>query len=114
MFEVLIMFIPEEAYLVALVAAGILMICGARRLALSLFVTVLLLAMLGPCFDVLMEALPPFVLVIISLVCLVSIFKMIVGQRVAGNLASFVLYDIIRAPFRFIGWLIGGLFRRPL
>jgi len=112
MCEAILMFIPEEAYLLVLVAAGILMICGFRSLASGLFVTILLLAILGPFFDALIGNLPPVLLTGLCLLCLMSIFKMIVGPRVAANLTSFILYDIIRAPFRVIGWLVSGLFRR--
>lgn len=112
MFEAIMMFIPEEAYILVLVAAGILMICGARVLASGLFVMVILLSVLGPFIDAFISNLPPALFIGLCLVCLLMLFKIIVGPRVAGNLASFLIYDLIRVPFRIIGWLFSGFSRR--
>lgn len=112
MFEALLMFMPEEAYALGLVAAGILMICGARRLALGLLFTIILFATLGPFIDAFISNLPPVLFIGLCLACLLMLFKMIVGPRTAAHLASFFIYDLIKAPFRIVGWLFSGISRR--
>lgn len=108
MISSLLMFVPQEAYLPLLVFGGLLMIIGFRRIALGLVGTVLALAMFGPFIDALVESLPSWLFALLVLGFVLSIFRLVFGARVADNVISFLLYDLIRAPFRIIGWLLRG------
>lgn len=104
----LLMFIPEEAYLPLLVLGGILMMIGLRQLALGLIGTVLALALLGPFIDALLDSLPPWLFALVALAMVVSLFRFVFGRRVAENVLSYLLYDLLLSPFRFLRWLIRG------
>lgn len=114
MFTTLLMFIPEEAYVLALVGAGLLMIIGFRQLALTLFGTILFLALFGPFIDAIVESLPPWLFAILMLCFVISLIRMIFGRGVSDRLISNLLYDLLMAPFRFMRWLLRGFGPRRL
>ena len=105
----LLSFIPQSAFLPAMVIGGILVILGLRGIGFGIIGTIILLALLGPFITALTDALPAPLFSILALVSVFFLFKLIFGKRVAENLLSFVVWELIRAPFRFIAWL----FRRP-
>lgn len=108
MVSTLLMFVPQEAYLPLLVLAGLLMIIGLRRIAMGILGTVLALAMFGPFIDALIDSLPPGLFALLMLALVLSLFRLIFGRRVVENVISFLLYDLLLAPFRFLRWLLRG------
>jgi len=108
MFTTLLMLIPQEAYLPMLVLAGLLMVVGLRHIALGIVGTVLALAMFGPFIDALIDSLPPWLFALLMLAFVLTIFRLMFGRRVVENVISFLLYDLLMAPFRFLRWLLSG------
>ena len=114
MFTALLMFIPEEAYALALVFAGLLMIIGFRRLAMQILGTILFFAFFGPFIDAMIETLPPWLFGLLMLLFVLSLFRMVFGKGVTEHLIAFLLHDLLMAPFRFIRWLLRGFGPRRL
>lgn len=112
MINSILLLLPPETWVCLLVLAGILMIIGFRKAALSIVGSVLLLALLSPFIDALVDALPTWLLVIMMIFFVMSLFRFILGERVADHLIAHLLYDIILMPFRFIGWVFRGPSRR--
>jgi hypothetical protein len=110
MLSALILLIPENAYLLALVLAGILIMIGFRKAGVGLVVCILLFAVLGPFIEALIEVLPDWLLILLLLGFVLSMTRLVFGRRVAGNVISLLLYDLLRLPLR----LLGRLLRRPL
>lgn len=108
MITTLLTLIPQEAYLPMLVLAGLLMIIGLRQIALGIFGLILALAFFGPFIDALVDSLPPWLFALLVLGFVLMLFRLVFGRRVADNVISFLLYDLIMAPFRFIRWLLRG------
>lgn len=106
--NLLLAFLPEEAYVLLLVLAGVLMIIGLRQLAIGLILTVLALALFGPIIDAFIGSLPPWAFAILVLLFVVSLFRLVSGRRIADNVISFLLYDLLLAPFRLLGWILRG------
>lgn len=105
MMQRLIYLLPQEAWIVLLVLGGFLMMFGFRKAAVGLIGTVVLMAIFSPFIDALMESLPMWILVIIMLFFALSLFRFMIGRRVADHVTAHLLYDVIVMPFRFIGWL---------
>jgi len=108
MFRTFLMFIPQEAYLVALVCAGLLMVLGFRQIATGIIGTIVVLALFGPFIDALVDSLPSWLFALLILGFVLSIFRLIFGRGVTDQLIAFLLYDLLLAPLRFIRWLIRG------
>jgi len=110
--SLLLTFLPEECWLLLLQLAGLLIIVGARRTGFRLFGLVCLLAFAAPFLDSLLAALPPEVvnlLILIFPLLLISlVVRLIFGRDVWAQLVGRLLYDLLRAPFRFLGWLWRG------
>ncbi len=104
----LFLLVPEQAYILLLLLAGLMLIVGLRRPAASLAAIVILLALLGPFMGVLVDALPCWLFVLSCLGLLLSVLRMILGNAVVNNVLSFLIYDLIRAPFRFFAWILRG------
>jgi hypothetical protein len=111
----LIFFIPEEAYLLVLVVAGVMMICGFRKAAFGVFSIVLFFAFLGPFFDSLIDGLPSWVFALLLFFVVISLLRMILGNGVLDHLVAMILFGFIRMPFRVLGWILRGFVpkRRP-
>jgi hypothetical protein len=85
---------------------------GFRKAAFGLVGSIILLALLSPLIDSLVDALPMWILAIIMLFFVTSFFRFIFGRRVADHVIAHLLYDVILMPFRFIGWVFRGSRRR--
>ncbi|HED00475.1 MAG TPA: hypothetical protein ENN18_08835 [Proteobacteria bacterium] len=112
MINALFLLLPENAWVLMLILASILMIIGFRKAALGLVGSVCLLALLGPLVDTFMNALPDWLLVLLLFGFVLFLFRLVLGRRVADNVISFLLYDLIRAPFRLVLWIFRGMRRR--
>lgn len=108
MLQTLLMLIPQEAYLPAMVIGGLLIVVGARKLGIGIIVGVILFALLGPFIDSLVDALPPWLFALLCLFLILSLFRLMFGNRVADHVIARFLYDFLRAPFLFLRWLLRG------
>jgi hypothetical protein len=113
MINALLFLVPEQAWVLVLVVAGILMILGFHKMAWTLVGSIILLALLSPFIDALIDVLPLWLITILIVIFSISFFRLIFGRRIADNVISYLIYDLIRAPFRFIFWLLRGPIRRP-
>jgi hypothetical protein len=112
MINALLFLLPQEAWICLLVLAGFFMMFGFRKVAVGLVGTVVLLAIFSPFIDALIESLPMWILVMMMLLFVISLFRFIIGRRVADHVMAHLLYDVIVMPFRFIGWLFRRRDRR--
>ena len=110
MLQSVLMFIPQEAYLPLMVIAGLMMIIGLRQIAAAIFISVIAMAMLGPFIDALVDSLPLWAVLLLLTGVILSLIRLVLGRRIFENVASFLIYDLIRAPFRIFFWLLGLLF----
>jgi hypothetical protein len=111
--DLLILLVPQEAWLPLMVIGGLLIIIGFRRAGLGIIGTICMLALFVPFFDALVYALPEELFWPLMIVCSFMVIRAIFGRRVMDNLLSYLLWEIIRAPFRFLGWFFRGMGRRP-
>lgn len=109
MLNVLLMFIPEEAYLAVIIVAGLLIIIGLRTAGFSLVLGIIAILLLGPIVEGLLCILPSWILLILIIVLFITMFRAIVGRGIYDNFMARLLYDLFRLPFRFLGWLLRGL-----
>jgi hypothetical protein len=112
MMQALLFLLPREFWVLLLMAAGIMMMIGFRKAALGIVGSVVLLALLSPFIDSLIDALPTWILIILMIFFAMSLLRFVFGRGVADHLISHLLYDVILMPFRFIGWLFRGPTRR--
>lgn len=108
MFQSILMYMPEEAYVLLIVISGLLIMVGLRSLGIKLLGGVVLLALLGPFLDALAAELPPWLLCGIALLGFLSLLRSILGGRVFDYLLGRILYNLLMCPFWFIRWLVGG------
>ena len=107
--------IPEEAYVVALVVAGMLIIVGLRRIGFALLAFILLSALLTPFIEPLVAALPVWAVWVLLIVFVLWLVRLMMGRRIwdnmwgaiFANLVTWLVVSLFRWPFR----LLGGLFR---
>jgi hypothetical protein len=112
MAQTLLMLIPQEAYLPAMVIGALLIIVGARKIGMGIIVGIIALAFLGPFIDALVDILPPWLFALLCLLLVMSLFRLVFGNRVADHVIARLLYDFIRAPFLFMRWLLHGFGQR--
>jgi len=108
MIQTILMLIPQEAYLPAMVIGAILIIFGARKIGIGIIVGIILFALLGPFIDAIIDMLPGWLLALLCLFFILSLIRLIFGNGAADHLIGRLLYDLIRAPFLFVGWLLRG------
>jgi uncharacterized membrane protein len=113
MINALLFLVPEQAWVLLLVVAGLLMMIGFRRMAWTLVGSIILLALFSPFIDAIIDVLPLWFVAILIIFFGISFFRLILGRRIADNVISYLIYDLIRAPFRFIFWFLRGPVRRP-
>jgi hypothetical protein len=111
--QTLLCLVPQEAWLPLMVLAGILVIVGFKSIGGKIFVGIILLALLAPFAEGLIEALPTPLLLLLLIALPFIFFRMIFGRRVTENILSAFLWTLIKAPFRFLGWLLRSPARRP-
>jgi hypothetical protein len=113
MITFLLSFLTPDMMVVAITLAGILMILGFRGIALSIVGGVFFLLLFGPLIGDIIEQLPSGVLIVLMIISCVSILRLILGPRIADHVTANLLTDLIRAPFRLLGWFFRGIARRP-
>lgn len=108
-------FLPPEAFLLLLVAAGIALVLGARRLAAVLVATIAAGIFLPPIVDPILDSLPLWLLVVVGLVggllMLRAISEFVIGKEstdnAVGTLAADAFKGLIALPFRLLRWIVG-------
>ena len=103
-----------------IVATGLALIVGARRLAAILLGSALAItfqpSLLAPLFD----ALPGWLLAILSVLFAIGmlrvLFELVIGKQSTDHMVGILAADLVRAlvlaPFRLLGWLLRAVFRR--
>jgi hypothetical protein len=110
--QAIALLLPEEMWICLIVLAGFLVMTGFRKAGLALLGSVVLMSLLSPFLDSLLNALPVWMLLVLMFFFALSLFKLLFGRNVADHVIAHILYDMIRMPFRFIGWLFRGSRRR--
>jgi uncharacterized membrane protein YozB (DUF420 family) len=106
--------VPDSALPLVLVAAAFLLILGFRRTAGGLFAVALLLPVLGPFVEALIDALPPWVTLLIGVIVVLMLLQLLasvfIGRRAAAHMVGILAADVVRLvvlclllPFR---WLL--------
>ena len=116
----LLMFIPPEFLVVMIAVAGLAMVAGARRLAVTLFSAAALMIFLPVLLAPLFDALPYWLLVVLmvffGLSLVRTLFNLLIGKnstdQMIGTLAADVVRALLLAPFRLLSWAAGAIFRR--
>jgi hypothetical protein len=113
MWSLLVTLLPEEAWLLLMVVAGLLVMVGARRWGLRLLGLVVFLALATPFLGGLMAKVLAYLtptqqyLVMLAgglLFCL-SLVRLLLGRAVYAQVMGHLIYDLLRLPFRLVGWL---------
>ena len=112
MIQSLLMLIPTEAYLPLMVIAGLMMIIGMRKIAMTIITSVLAMAILGPFIDALINSLPYWAVFLLMMAFFLSLFRLLLGGRIFDHVMALIVYDLIRAPFRLLLWLLGAAILR--
>lgn len=110
MLDILICLLPREAWAPLLVLAGLLIIIGLRKAGFNIVGAVILLALLGPFFVALIDSLPPELFFLLMVFFAFMVFRMVFGRRVTENVLTSLIMGVLKAPFKFLGWLS----RRPV
>jgi hypothetical protein len=108
MIQTALMFVPEEAYVLLVALSGLLIIVGLRKLGFALLGSVLLMALLGPFINDLIDSLPSWAFYTLCAFSALSILRLILGARVADYLISRFLYSLVMTPFWFLRWIFTG------
>ena len=117
----LIMVMPSEFAVLVIVAAGLAMTVGARRVATGLFggamAIIFLPVLLEPLFDALPGGLMVGLLVVFGLGLVRTLFELVIGKNstdhMVDSLAAQVVRAMLRAPLRMVGWIVRLMLRRP-
>ena len=108
MLNALFMIVPQEAYILLIMLAAFLILFGMRQLGAGLLLTVILLAIFGPFIDSLIDCLPDWLFALLCLGLIIILFRLIFGKGVADQVIGRLVYDLIRAPFLFMAWVLRG------
>lgn len=102
------LFLPDAAIPLLMVAVGLALIVGLirPRAAFGVILTVILLLLAAPFLDLLFEALPWWVLLLllvwVGLYLLRSLLEVFIGDRAAAEAVGSLAADLIRAGFRLL------------
>ncbi len=106
MLNLILAFIPREFWVLALMAAGFLMIIGQSRVAWGIVLTIVVMSVATPVMDSLIEQLPGWILCILAVAMILSILRLVLGRDIFSHLAAIFIWNMLCAPFRFLGWLL--------
>lgn len=111
--------LPDEAMPLVIVLLGLALIVGLirPRAAFGVILTIILLLLTAPFLDLLFEALPWWVLLLllvwVGLYLLRSLLEVFIGDRAAAEAVGSLAADVIRAgfrllflPFRVLRWVL--------
>ena len=110
MVALLLCLVPQEAWVPLFVIGSLLIIIGLRKIGFTIIGTILLLALLGPFFDSIFNSLPAGIVLLMIVVFFFVLFRTVFGRRISGNILTALILGLLKAPFRFLGWL----FRIPI
>lgn len=113
----LLSFLPEEAYVFLIVAAGFAIMFGGKKIAAGIFTMLGLLIVLPIVLEPLFDMLPEWALTLIVIFFIISIpliiLRFIMGERAwtqfVANISTNIVTWLFLLPFR----LLRNLFRRP-
>ncbi|MBM4305273.1 MAG: hypothetical protein FJ123_00925 [Deltaproteobacteria bacterium] len=104
MLTLLISFLPQEAWILVLMAGGFLIMLGFRKLGFSLVGIMILLAIFFPFLESFVLALPAEIQGLLFLVFCFFVVRLLLGRRIFENILSRLIYDLIKIPFKFVAW----------
>jgi hypothetical protein len=109
----LLSLIPQELWILVLLGTAFGVIFGIipRGAIVGVIVCIFLLAFLGPIISSVLETMPAWISIILTIVfglTLISwIINLVFGERTGSHLLALLTRDILLAPFRFVGFLFG-------
>lgn len=101
----LISFLPQEVWILVMLAGGLFIMLGLRKTGFSLIGTVILLAILSPLLESFITALPAEVQGFLFAIFILSLARLFLGRRIFENVLSRLICDLIKLPFKFMVWL---------
>jgi uncharacterized membrane protein YoaK (UPF0700 family) len=102
--------LPDELLIFLALGAAFSLMLGAKKLAMALLGTVLIVALAGPFVDAALEALPLWLLVLLALVLLLGLLRLlanlVLGRDAAADfiaiIAAKLFLGLVFAPFRLV------------
>lgn len=115
----LALLLPEELLPLLLAGAGLCLILGLRKLAISLATVAITAPFIGVIVGAVLELLPWYVVIAVMAFAVLSMLRaasnLMLGRaatdHVVGDLAADVVRFVIKLPFRVVGWGAGVLWR---
>ena len=115
----MIALIPSEFAVLLIVAAGIAMIVGARKLAGALLMIMAAIVFLPLVLAPVFELMPVWLLTVLILCfgfgLVRALFELTIGKRSTEHMVGILAADVVRfsalAPFRLLRWLFRSLTR---
>lgn len=104
MLTLLISFLPQEAWILVLMAGGFLIILGFRKIGFSIIGIVILLALFSPFLESFVSALPAEIQGLLFLFFCFFVVRLLLGRRVIEHVLAHLVYDLIKIPFKFLSW----------
>jgi hypothetical protein len=98
--------IPQELWILVLLGAAFAVMFGiiSRGAVISIIVTMVIFAIVGPIFWSWLDSLPGWLSAIINGIFFISLISWVIsllfGRHTGSHLAALLLYDILLAPFR--------------
>ncbi|MBF0231791.1 MAG: hypothetical protein HQK65_01960 [Desulfamplus sp.] len=107
--QTLLMIIPQEAYILVIIGAGFAVMLRLINFsgAVTIVSTICLLAVFAPFMDSIVDVMPNWALLLLLLCSGMAVFKTIFGRRVAENVMSALLIELLLFPFRLFCKVIG-------
>lgn len=118
MMNLLLAILPEQYLVLVIAGLGIAVILHliSIRKALGILAIICFLWVSGPFFEALFDSLSTTIqmaiVIAFGFVLIRWLSNLFLGRRITDYLLARFIYDLIRAPFRILGWLVQG-FRRP-
>ncbi len=117
--QLLWFFLPDEALVLVIAAVGLLLMVRviSGRTALGILGAIILLALVSPFIDALMDALPGWSVLLLFAAILLWLFRaacgLFLGRRAADHTVGVLAADAVRfcfrlllLPFRILGWAV--------
>lgn len=109
----LISLLPPQLWILVLIGTAFGVIFGIvpRGAIVSVIVCIFLMSFLGPIIGSVFNSLPWWVSTIMTILFGLSVItwliNLVFGERTGSHLSALIIHDIILAPFRFVGFLLG-------
>ena len=107
--QTLWMFMPEEAYILVIVGAGLALMLGliSGSKVWSIVVTICLIGALAPFIDQIIEMLPFWAFLLLCVWMIITTCKILMGKRIFELVASKIIFELLVLPFRIVGRILG-------